>query len=97
MVRLHDGNEDDVLLIDPQLHVVPRFGGEVDDGDLLEHVADLRAGDGLAAAGGVGLVRMPLGGVGGELGAGPPKILVRIGNQRRPTGAADQQGDDDEK
>ena len=74
MVGLHGGDKHDVGAVDPDFDVFPFVGGEVDDLQLVHGIADLSAGDGLSALGGVGGIGEARGGVGGELG----KKIVRI-------------------
>jgi len=53
--------------------------GEVLDLDRVHRITDLRAGSDDSAARGVGVIRLSLGSVGGELGAGLPQVGVGVG------------------
>jgi hypothetical protein len=68
----------DVLAVDPDFDVLEVAAGEVDDFEAVEVVGGLGAGVFFADAGDGGLVGETLGGVGGELGAGPAQRGVGV-------------------
>src|SRR4051794_10234093 len=85
---LHVRDVYDVLLIDPQVDVIPVLLREIYDVEVVDPVSDLHACIGFAAARGVGFVWMSRRRIGGELRGILAQRLVRIGHQRSATRAA---------